>query len=288
MSNSKKITLMSTSGKVKTASISEGNAKADYEALAKEFGDEKTFIIPRNSPHFGKNGQSKNVHTLITEDNAPPIPIPPNKHSVSPPKSSYLTISTTPYYKEGDHAAKGTVPLNVVAPGYPNIPAYNKNEGQSEWVTPDFPTQQITYKRYWLNTYSVTVQGPQRYTRKITTSEGMVETDITTMSAEFGVNSDFLSAKVSASTSHSVSISKSTEQTDEYSFEVPAGKTGIWTLWQLVDVFFFVDGNGEPITWVGTGHMDIGIAKLKFPNMVLMNTFENQLEIYSASLELYD
>lgn len=288
MSNNKKITLMSTSGKVKTASINEGNEQADYDALVQEFGDEHTFIVPKNSPHYGKNGQSKSIHAAVSGDNAPPIPIPPNKHSVSPPKSSYLTISTTPYYKTGDHATKGTVPLSVVAPGFPNIPAYNKSEGQSEWVTPDFPTQQITYKRYWLNTYSVTVQGPQSYKRTITTKEGMVETDITTMSAEFGVQSEFLSAKVSASTSHSVSISESTEQTDEYSFDVPEGKTGIWTLWQLVDVFFFVDGNGDPITWVGDGHIDMGIIKPTFPNMVLMNTFENRLEVYSASLELYD
>lgn len=284
MSKGKKIILMSTSGKVKTVEVREGKEQIDFDAILKEFGDEKTFILPEDSLHYGKNGESKNFNAFVSGDNAPPIPIPPTKHSVSPPKSSYLTISTTPYYKEGDNKKKGTVPMNVVA-GSTSVPAFNKSEGQSEYVTPTFPTQQITYKRYWLNTYSVTVQGPQSFSRKITTAEGMVQTEITTMSAELGVKTANLSAKVSISTSSSVSISESKQQEDTYSFDVPDGKTGIWTLWQLVDVYFFVDGNGVPITWTGTGYY-LGLFSVK--NMALINTFENQLEIYSASLELYD
>lgn len=246
-------------------------------------------VIPSSSgksEHVILNNAFKGAGTAlntVAADNAPPVPVPTTPSDVLPKKSGYLTISTSPYYKDGD-IKDGKVPVNVLYKGK-GMPAYNKIDGQSNYVLPEFPTQQLQNQRYWLNTFSITVSGPQTFTREIETIQGMSTTDMSTFSAELGVAVSDLSVKVSASTSHTVTITESNTVTDTYNFTVPKGKIGVWTLWQLVDVFIFVDENEVPITWIGNIYMG------GFPigeNYACINTFQTNLETYNANLVLFD
>jgi len=117
---------------------------------------------------------------------------------------------------------------------------------------PMFPAgTQLQYGRHWDRVYTETVAGPQKFTRSISRTDGSSVTDSITLGAELGVTAAGISAKLSASTSHSVTISSSTQVTDSYDISADKGEVNVWTLWQMVEVFTITDASGNPITYQG-------------------------------------
>jgi hypothetical protein len=98
-----------------------------------------------------------------------------------------------------------------------------------------------------------------------------------------------LSAELSKTTSHAVTITENRNVTETYNFSVAEGKVAIYTLWQLVEVFALVDDNGHPIDWSGK-------VVLRFPvtgDKKMDATFPpdrhtNHAERYATSLHSFD
>ena len=204
---------------------------------------------------------------VLQPDSLPPIPKPANKDALMPEKSIEILVST--------HG----IELSVCVGKDTYIPAVHEFfRGE-----PPFPAStKVAYKRYWINTGSYTLNGPQHFEQSITTSQGMSKTKSLTMSAELGVAWQGLSAKISATTSTSISITEEKSVTEKYSFDVKSGTTVVYTLWQLVEEFVMMDNAGNPIDWTGQWIFQRrpGSGKLVGPAKFNDNVFTNNSKRY--------
>jgi hypothetical protein len=186
------------------------------------------------------------VKALESDSSYPPIPKPRSKDEFPPQKSSEVIVNTNNIdlfvYCWGN---KGFYHGAYMPLFYPSI------KGPVYTTYPLFPLAKIAYKRYWLNTGSHTLIGPQNFSKAFTTTVGMSNTNSTTLSAELGVEVKGLSAKLSKSTTTSITISEEKSITETYSIEVEKRKICVYTLWQLIEVFVLVDVDDKPIGWKG-------------------------------------
>lgn len=213
---------------------------------------------------------------VASQTNLPPIPLPTGPDDLPPAVSPSIVVSTNDIplfiYFWGDEGPDHGSYFAVTTANTPPLS-----------LSPSFPSpSRIAYNRYWLNAGNYIIVGPQTFSQSITTTEGMSVTDSTTLSAEVGVAVGDLSAKLSATTSHSVTISNDQSQTQTYTLpETPAGKTCVYTLWQLVDEFILVDGNNNPIQW--SGKLNAGLFGAGFPANFPNNMFANNTRTYASS-----
>ncbi len=284
----REIFLLSLNGKSMSFELQNEQVLPDDDVLMKAgFGDDDFIVCPSKpkdypaAPTAAKRVVVSSVEELGDEIKTPPIPKPSSKDSVLPKKSTELIISTNVYYPNG--TSEWPVFVCVGKKNY--WPAYSKDDKKFQWVSPSFPRQSLQYRRYWLNTFSVTVGGPQDIERAITTEEGMSKTKTKTLSGEVGVEIGGLSAKISASIIEEVTITESLSTTETYRFNVPSDKVAIWTLWQLVEKFVFVDENDKPIEWSGK----IAMPGIKSKDPVkFINSFEAQLKTFVADQKQFD
>lgn len=68
-------------------------------------------------------------------------------------------------------------------------------------------------------------------------THGVSTTDSQSISVQVGIQSEGLSAGLSATTSHSITISDQQTETTEYSIDPPASGTRVWVLWDLTYEF---------------------------------------------------
>ena len=176
----------------------------------------------------------------------PPIPKPRSKDEFPPEKSSEVLVNANNVdlfvYYWGDKGYNHGAYAPVV---------WTTSKGSVNATNPAFPRAKIAYKRYWQNTGSHTLIGPQNFSKEFSTTVGMSNTNSTTLSAELGVELKGLSTKLSKSTTTSITISEEKKITETYSIEVAKRKICIYTLWQLIEVFVLVDVDDKPIEWKG-------------------------------------
>ena len=106
----------------------------------------------------------------------------------------------------------------------------------------------LTLRQYWSLVDSQVIPTGTTYQKTYTQMYGIQTTDSDTISAELGVSGDGLSAKVSASFTHTVEITNQQTVTTEYTVDAPAaGYSKVWILWQLVAEIVALDSNGNII-----------------------------------------
>ncbi|WP_146250817.1 hypothetical protein [Nonlabens dokdonensis] len=186
----------------------------------------------------------------------PPIPKPTSPNDLPPTESNKLIVSSNPISN-----------LNINLNGKAFVPS-------SKFPTrPSFPTNiHLQFSTYWKQVGTAVIVGEQVYIKEISYTNGMSTTKSETLSAEVGVAYGALSAKITATVGHSVTISNETTITDTYNINVSKGTTTVYVLWQLVEEYLFVDSNGQPINWSGNifpGGL-IGLP-VTFPNEPKLN-----------------
>lgn len=296
--SSKKLVVMSLSGKSKSYDISDNGEAFDLELIKAEFGDEPTIFSPSSSEDDLLSLDSVSTDNVLKGVNIDlPVPQPDNKDSILPDCSEEVVVSTKIYYKTGDYEKKRNYPVYVIdKDGKLSLPAFSKGEVRSgensnHWIIPEIPVQFIQRRYYWAKTSSNRITGPQKYTQKVTATEGMSKTDTETFSMELGVEVKGLSAKVSRSISHSVTINESNSIEREYDIEVKENEIGVWTLWQLVEKFVFVDSENNPIEWTGQIYFKSNpLSIVSIPPIPgrFINGFENRLSEYRADLVIFN
>lgn len=120
------------------------------------------------------------------------------------------------------------------------------------WDGQPAPAYTLTHRQFWRLVDGSYTQLPEGNSQSITYSQttGISETDSKSLSAEMGVSGDGLSAKISATFSHS--ITTSSEQTSSHTLAVAApdkGQVRVWMAWQLCDeiVALMPDGSTLPV-----------------------------------------
>jgi hypothetical protein len=225
------------------------------------------------------SGMATVTMAALDSSSYPPVPKPENKDDFPPQKSSEMLVSThdiAPFiYFWGD---KGESQGNYV-------PAVSNEY----FTTPPFPVpSKILYKRYWLNTGSYKLVGPQHFSKALTTKQGMSQTESSTMSAEIGVELKGLSAKLSETLTTSITITEERSVTETYDFEVKAGTTVVYTLWQLIEEFALVDSANYPIEWQGKWGPKSLFIFSGFPAKFKENVFTNNSQRYVSDPVIFE
>ena len=213
----------------------------------------------------------------------PPIPEPQHRDDQPPEASAELLLSANPVEQLFVETSEGKY-----------LPTSGKYKGLPVRVEPPFPAAaKLAYKRFWKNTFTIRIANEHNFTRTVQTQEGMSEVDTTTLSSKLGLTGGpaalKLSAELSKTTAHTVTITENRQVTETYNFSIDEGKVAIYTLWQLVEVFALVDENNNPIDWSGkvvlklpmTGDMKINA---KFPP----DRHTNHAGRYATSLHSFD
>jgi hypothetical protein len=262
-------TMNVATGETSSIDVSDNQSQSDIEAAlnALSTGKEDTFLF---SPKPFIEGKLPSVSDLeidkpqlisSLDDLSSNLPAPrapkPTSPTDYPPKTSEERIVST----------------NPVTGLYVLVDKFNQywpiaNLPFNAHLTPPFATPTyIQLSTYWERIGIATVTGPQTYTYSESFTTGMSTTDATTLSAELGVSVPHLSAKISQTTSYSVTTSQERTVTDTYQIPVAAGQTCVYVLWQLMAKMRFLDSNLNPIHWTGSVNF---MTKLNawFPNEI--------------------
>lgn len=259
------------SGGIKPLNLSDNPTQQELDNAIKQLADAQhigPFILSNDPPpkdelvpaSLKELIKPKLLHSLDDGASGLPTPTPPKPTSptnLPVGQSDELIVSTSPvtglYVKSIDTGA-------YLSSNFPGL-------------QPAFP--QTTYMQlstYWKQVGLAVLVGPQTYTHTVSFEKGMSSTDSTTLSAELGVSLPHLSAKISSTTSHSVTTSEATTITDSYELKIEAGKTTVYVLWQLMVKLLFLDKDLTPVVWNG----DLNIGKkipLTFPNEKRISMF---------------
>lgn len=141
------------------------------------------------------------------------------------------------------------VPGQILYQGGPCLADY--------WGGTARPEYALTLRNFWKKvpgTYTRVYPGDE-FSQKYTVSHGISTTDSQSLSAEFGVEAEGLSAKVSATFEHSVTITDETSEEKTFTVAAPSeGFVRAWALYQLMAEIVGLDQNGNIIsTTVGRG-----------------------------------
>jgi hypothetical protein len=130
---------------------------------------------------------------------------------------------------------------------------------------------QLTLRRYWRQvpgTYTI-VQPGGGFQKEYSVTHGISTTDSQTMSAELGISVGDLSAKITASFTHTVTTSDETSEATTFSAGGPADNfQRVWVIWKLVDEIVALDPSGNvlapsdgrqgDVRWMSLGGGDLG------------------------------
>lgn len=154
-------------------------------------------------------------------------------------------------------------------------------------LTPDFPENcTIRYGRYWKRVYTEVIANGIGYTREVTTASGSSVTDAQTLSSELGVSFQGLSAQLSSSLQHSVTVTQETTATNTYNISAPAGKMAVFSIWQLVERYTIVDAAKNPVTYSGACEIQL-FSKIGIPVEFPVNRLTNSAGIFYADQTLF-
>jgi hypothetical protein len=257
------------------------------QAAARLTEEDRLMLLERGITLHGDIFVVPDVWFPLEQTFYPPIPEPQHKDDFPPETSTELLVAANPVDQLFVQSSNGTI-----------FPTSGEVQGLPVRLDPPFPaTAKLAYRRYWQNMFNTRISGGLNFTRAIETQEGMSETDTISLSAKlgFGPGVPFeqlkvkLSAELSATTTHAVTITENRKVTETYSFSVEEGKVAMYTLWQLIEVFALVDDNDNPIDWSGdvvlnlplVGDMEIDA---KFPP----DRHTNHADRYAASLHTFD
>jgi hypothetical protein len=178
--------------------------------------------------------------TALEAGTIPPVPVPPNSSALPPDLSETVQVAAAPFEE----------PFIKLAGNWKSIPALKKKGWKLE---PDFPAGNLAYNRFWLNTGSFIIRGPQKWQRSVTTKEGMSETTAFSLGAELGLGKSFekLTGKLTATFQKSFTVTKEVSVTETYSLDVPEGRIAIFTLWQLINEVVVLNFAGNEMEWTG-------------------------------------
>jgi len=113
---------------------------------------------------------------------------------------------------------------------------------------------------------------------------GVSSTDSESLTATMGIQAEGLSAGLSATFSHSVTISDQQTQTTQYSVgSTPEGKVRVWMLWDLIYEFSLVRADGRIIP-AGTYRGDVDFSNDDHYSGAYLNYRFNHLIISSGNL----
>ena len=210
-------------------------------------------------------------HPLPTPT-TPPIPQPPDAQTLPPDTSAKIIVARAdleePYLQvggdEGDFVAVKTL--------------------EEYGLTPDFPSVGMAYRRYWINTVSFVIPGPQAFERSVTTTVGMSDTVTRKLGGELGVEVGGLSAKLSAEFQTEFTVSSETTIQDTFKFEVPEGKIAIWTFWQLQNEVVMLDPAGNLLEYEGKWQ----VGPLSIPVRWVISLARQATPAYAPNLVLFD
>jgi len=186
--------------------------------------------------------------TNTADIEAPPLPeigsllwVPPNQ--TVPIVRGTISDRLRLYANADSHDWQEWVP-DIPNPNYGG-PLLNYWDGQPP------AAYTLTIRSYWQLVPKSYAQVAPRggFTQQFASTVGISETDSQTISAELGVDVKGLSAKVSYSSTHSVTTSSQTEETTTHSSGDPLdGFTRVWMLWQLVDEIIALDAIGNVVS----------------------------------------
>jgi hypothetical protein len=195
-------------------------------------------VIPRKASSILRPGTFSSAGITL-----PKVPVPSSPLDLPPQTSDFVQVAANPTRKllikwsALDGSGGGFLDPN-------NLP-------NGAFVNPPLPEYSLAYRLYWLQTTYQQVSGPQSFLYKAEVIEGMSQTDSVSISAELGVDVEGLSAALSVTFEHSITITTETKVSHDYEINVPAGKIGVWILWQLVEEIIAVDSSGKQIQYSG-------------------------------------
>lgn len=110
----------------------------------------------------------------------------------------------------------------------------------------------LQYIRYWQKIFSTVIQYPANYMESHTYTEGTSETTGESFSYTLGLSGTAygigLSAELTRTFTHSITISSETSVTKQFTCESIEGKTIVFTVWQLVEGFRICDADSSCYT----------------------------------------
>jgi len=172
--------------------------------------------------------------------NLPPFPVMTGLTQLLPDHSpSVETINSTRrvnLYADADNADRQDwVSDTPTSSGSPRLNNY--------WDGSQRPSYVLRLRSYWKQvpgTYTHVLPGGG-FSKQYTVEHGVSTTDSQTISAQFGVSGEGLSAELTATFEQSVTVTNSQSQSTTYNAGAPAdGYTRVWLLWQLVHEFDMV------------------------------------------------
>lgn len=195
---------------------------------------------------------STNLSALIDSGALPTIPPINSLDTRLPQQSDRKVVKAAPgerfkIWANSDNSSKET--------WVDDIPNPNPgNPGQSVllnyWDNGPAAQYTLTLRQYWQQVDGSYTQLPEGNSQTITVTHtsGISQTDAETLSAEVGASGGGLSAKLTATFSHSVTTSSEDTTSKQIAVEAPAaGKIRVWVAWQLVDEIVALDAGGNII-----------------------------------------
>lgn len=135
------------------------------------------------------------------------------------------------------------------------------------WGGSSQPQYTLTLRHFWqkVDGSYTRVNPGATFTQSVTQTSGISTTDESSLAAELSVGTDGLSAKITATFSHSVTVSQETSITKTYTVGAPdPGLVRAWALYQLMDEIVALDASGNVIP-VDAGHGDVSwVPQLPF------------------------
>jgi hypothetical protein len=200
-------------------------------------------------------------HTLVAnselDDKFPPVPPIPTLNSKPPMESDRIVLGTSTdrisIWANSDHSS-----LESWAFDTPGTSPQFRSRSYSSWTAgllsywdgnpaADYT---LTHRQFWRQVNGSYTRLPPGNSQEVTYTKtvGISETDSETISAEMGVDTGSLSAKLSATFSHSVTTSAEQSETKKESVAAPdKGMIRVWMAWQLCDEIVALDRNGNLI-----------------------------------------
>lgn len=199
----------------------------------------------------------------------PPIPVPKSVLDQPPKFSDRIVVATNPTEKlllwwDYDHGDIQFWIPNVVGAQFGGLPGSTINY----FYGPPIPDYTLTYRRYWQQLDYQAMGAGTSYNAVEQITHGVSTTDSQSLSAELGVEGAGLSAKLTATFEHSVTIADETTVTKTWAVDAaPANTVNVWVFWQLVEEFVALGSNGLAVGGWPYGTCGANIGWMMAPDM---------------------
>jgi hypothetical protein len=194
-------------------------------------------VIPRRTTMFSEEEyQERFGFPIATRYPRLPVPKPETFDDILPEVSDEIVVTQNP---------AGDVSVYVSWWG-----GWVASSALKTWFYVQHPFPQdvrLAYSIFWRRIETHKLAAGEQLTRSVTVKNGTTVTDTNNLAAELGVSFNGLSAKLSKTVGHSVTVMTETDVTTAYQYT--AKTRAVWTLWQLMERFAFVDEKGDIIDW---------------------------------------